>query len=232
MIRAIIFDLDETLIDRDRTMRQFLAGQLERFPALSKREPHPFVEECLRYQANGYADKLQSYIQACSYVWGHTADLPAALFTDFKERYGFEAIAFDGAIDVVQALSSSYKVGVITNGRTRGQMAKIESSGLREYLSAIVISESHGEKKPAPSIFIECLRQLDSPPCESVFIGNNPSDDIDPAKALGMSTIWLRNDHFVPPTHCDAIASNIREIPSIIEKISLQLFTPSPPPRS
>ncbi len=54
MIRTVIFALDETLIDRNRTMRRFLATQQERFAGL----PGNFANECIKFQNNGYADIL------------------------------------------------------------------------------------------------------------------------------------------------------------------------------
>lgn len=65
MIRAILFDLDETLIDRNETMRLFLANQHSRFPALRACDSDVFAAECLRFQHNGYADKLEAYSKAC-----------------------------------------------------------------------------------------------------------------------------------------------------------------------
>ena len=203
-------------------MRRFLISQHERFSKSFDCEPHTFAEECLRFQNNGYADKLGAYAKVYASTKALEPSLPDALLADFKELYGFEAIAFDGAIDVVRELSLSFRVGIVSNGRSRGQMAKIESSGLRDYLSTVVISESHGEKKPNPSIFRECLDRLDCPPFESIYVGDNPSNDIAPAKDIGMFAIWLRNDHFDPPRICDAIAENIKEIPHIIARINAQ----------
>lgn len=216
MIRAIIFDLDETLIDRDSTMRAFLATQQTRFPEL----PGDFIEECIKFQHNGYADKLDAYQQACAAIGVNDPALPLALFTDLRERYGFEPVVFEGAKKILHKLSSVYPLGLITNGRTRGQMAKIANAGLRAFFLAIVISEAHGMKKPHPSIFEACLEQLNVRPQEAVYIGDSPANDIAPAKALGMRAIWMRNDNYTPPKSCDAIAGNIQEVPVIIAGIT------------
>ena len=62
MISTVIFDLDETLIDRNRTMRRFLSTQQERFPEL----PGNFIDTCIKFQNNGYADKLGAHEKTCS----------------------------------------------------------------------------------------------------------------------------------------------------------------------
>ena len=215
MIRAVIFDLDETLINRNSTMRLFLTSQRKRYPEL----PDSFVDACIKFQNNGYADKLEAYQKACVATGTNTSTLPTALYADLKEHYGFEAIAFEGAVATLQQLYNDYSLGLITNGRTRGQMAKLDSVRVREYFSAIVISEAHGRKKPDASIFKACLEQLNCKPGEAVYIGDNPTNDIVPAKALGMHAIWLRNAHFAAPDSCDAIVEDIREVPDTIAKV-------------
>jgi len=91
MIRAILFDLDETLINRNETMRLFLVDQHNRFPALRVCGSDVFAAECLRFQNNGYADKFEAYSKACASVGIREANLPEVLFNDFKDQYGVTA---------------------------------------------------------------------------------------------------------------------------------------------
>lgn len=114
MIRAILFDLDETLINRNETMRLFLMNQHERFPALRVCGLDIFATECLRFQNNGYADKFEAYSKACGSLGILESSLPATLFDDFKNNYGGTAVAFDGALEVVRELSRSFKLGMKT----------------------------------------------------------------------------------------------------------------------
>jgi len=216
MIRSLIFDLDQTLIDRDRTMRQFLATQRDKFPEL----PERFIEECITRQQNGYADKLTAYQDSCTELGIANRTLPSRLFEDYKERYGMDAIPFEGAVETVNQLHGTYRLGLVTNGRSRGQMAKLCSSGLRKYFSVVVISESFGAKKPHPSIFRYCVEKLECELSECIYIGDSTKNDIEPAMALGMCTIWMRNSSCNPPESCTATADCIREVPDIVATLS------------
>ena len=168
---------------------------------------------------NGYADKFEAYSKACASLDILESNLPLDLFDDFKDQYGVKAVAFDGAIEVVKELSNSFKLGIVSNGRTRGQIAKLKSTGLAPFFSAVVISEDHGVKKPHHSIFNACLEKLGVTAQESVFIGDNPDADILPAQQLGMSTVWMRNDYFNLPESCDQIADSIFDIPRVLLKL-------------
>jgi len=220
MIRAVLFDLDETLIDRTETMRKFLLSQHQRFTALHRHTDKKYVEVCLGYQENGYADKLSAYTLACIDLNLSGKALADQLFEDFKERYGKEPVLFPGVFDTLSTLFQIYRIGLVSNGRTKGQTAKIEAGGIAKFFSSVCISESVGCKKPDHAIFLACLNELSVPPVEAVFVGDNPQADIEPAKALGMRAIWLKNEFFPEPVMCDAIILNVQELPRLLENIA------------
>ena len=155
MLQAIIFDLDQTLLDRTATFERFLKAQYLRFQAdLSAVPIDEFVASVQGCDNNGYTPKGDVYAQVCNH-W--SLDISDELLADFKEVYGQEPILFDGVIDVLKTLKTRYKLGLITNGRSRGQNAKIDNAGIRNLFSAIKISEEEGVKKPSPAIFERCV---------------------------------------------------------------------------
>jgi len=216
MIKAILFDLDETLVDRTETMRRFLMAQHDLFPELSIHPSAAFSDACLIHQNNGYADKLAAYASACMDLGFTDSSLAERLFADFKNRYGWDAVPFPGVSETLKLLQSEYVIGLVSNGRTKGQIAKIESCGIKGFFSSICISESIGCKKPEIAIFKACLDELSVEPHEAVFIGDNPVADIEPAKKLGMLAIWVKSAHFHAPEISDGVITDIRELPSII----------------
>lgn len=216
LIKAILFDLDETLIDRTETMRRFLVAQHGLFPELSGLSCSVYSDACLRHQENGYADKLEAYASACKELELSNTDLAAKLFADFKDRYGTDPVAFPSVLDTLKILQESYKIGLVSNGRTRGQTAKITACGFDSFFSSICISESFGFKKPDERIFMACLNELTVQPSEAVFVGDNPTADIEPAKKLGMFAVWVTNSHFSAPAVCDGTIKNVSELPDLV----------------
>lgn len=75
-------------------------------------------------------------------------DISEALVEDDKQAYGFDADIFPGVVELLEELAQTFDLAIITNGRSRGQNAKIDSVGIRKYFKVITVSEEEGIKKP------------------------------------------------------------------------------------
>ena len=142
---------------------------------------------------------------------------PSELETDFCERYGRHPILFKETLGVLRSLSKIHPLGLVTNGRAKGQNQKIDQAKIREFFSSVKISEEEGIKKPDPEIFRRCLRDLGVAPHEALFVGDHPENDIRSARTCGMRTIWKRNDHFPPPNQVDGIIQSLTEIEPLVK---------------
>lgn len=142
------------------------------------------------------------------------------LYADFKDRYGTEPVPFPDVSETLKILRGKYRIGLVSNGRTKGQIAKINACGISEFFSSICISESVGCKKPDAAIFQTCLDELSVQSNEAVFVGDNPIVDIEPAKKLGMFAVWVKNPHFPAPVICDGVVTNICELSSVVAKLA------------
>lgn len=219
-IRAVLFDLDQTLVDRDATFLNFLKGQYKRFSrSLNTIEQPSYISYLKTHDNNGYTPKQQLYEDACLELGLEIS--PKTLLADFNENYGYDAVTLEGAHDVLKTLRHDYKLGLITNGRSKGQNAKIDSAGLRPYFLSIKISEEEGIKKPAPEIYQRCLAELELPAEACVFVGDNPQCDVMGAKQVGMKAIWVKNLNFEAPESCDGVIERMSELPYAIKRISL-----------
>ncbi|MDA0790785.1 MAG: HAD family hydrolase [Proteobacteria bacterium] len=217
MLRAIIFDLDETLIDREQTMRGFLEAQHRRL--LYSGSASEFAARVLSFQDGGYADKRAAYALALDghdRDTGHLTSVTDALMSDFLENYGMDAVCFPDADVTLAELKQQFSLGLVSNGRARGQRAKLSSAGIGPYFDVVVISEEAGVSKPDPAIFIQCLSGLGIQPQESLYVGDHPVNDIEPAVTLGMYAVWLRNARFSEAPLAHGVIDHIRELPGLI----------------
>lgn len=82
----------------------------------------------------------------------------------------------------------SYKMGIITDGRSITQRHKLKSLGIIELMDKIVISEEMGSTKPNQKNFT-CFS--DEALCEYYYIADNPKKDFIAPKSLGWKTICL-----------------------------------------
>jgi cytochrome c oxidase subunit I+III len=82
------------------------------------------------------------------------------------------------------------RLGVITNGGTDRQRAKLASLGLLSTFDVVLISEAEGVRKPSAEIFRRALRRCQVQADESVFVGDHPETDIEGARNAGLLPIW------------------------------------------
>jgi putative hydrolase of the HAD superfamily len=189
---GVVFDLDETLIDRHASMLRYA----DRFWSDFQSEipvPRPeFLERFLELDGNGYVDRKR-FFQALAEYLGRPKPRPEAIASHFGEFAWNRPVLMEGAVDGCRRLrAGGVPVGIVTNGGSRNQRKKLRNTGLDELVDCVIISEEFGAKKPDASIFLEAARQLGIDPEASWFVGDNPMLDILGAGRTGFRTIWLR----------------------------------------
>ena len=98
----------------------------------------------------------------------------------------------DFAADVVGALALSYRLGVVSN-YPHGPVvaATLERFGLRRHFDVIVVSSETGWMKPHADCYRPALAALPAAPGRTLMVGDDLSNDVKGAKALGLHTAWM-----------------------------------------
>ena len=125
---------------------------------------------------------------------------------------------FAGAMDVLSELANTFTLGALSNGN-----ADIKRLGLDNIFSFAYSAEQVGAPKPNPDLFYAALTHTGIDPHQMIYVGDDPSMDIDAAKKLGLKAIWL--DHGKKPkgdAEPDHIIHDIRELPTAIAAITNQ----------
>lgn len=83
-------------------------------------------------------------------------------------------------------------VGIITDGRTRTQMNKMEALDILKYIDPkdIIISETFGSEKPSPKNYMHFMKSGQ----ECIYIADNPQKDFLAPNLLGWKTVCLLDD--------------------------------------
>ena len=97
-----------------------------------------------------------------------------------------------GVLDLLKTLKKKeMHMGIITDGFADVQKSKIKALGIQEYIDKIVITDELGGvqcRKPNPIGFEKMLKMLDVKPQEMVYIGDNPNKDFAIKKYLPIIT--------------------------------------------
>jgi len=197
MIRAIVFDLDNTLLDRDKSVALFVETQHERLKeALGHIPKQQYVTRFLELEQHGYVwkDKVYQQLEAEFAIenigWNE-------LLHDYEQEFHHSCIPFPQLTEVLRELKQrELQLGIITNGFGRFQMDNICSLGIDSYFEKIAVSEWEGMKKPDTRLFLNMADQLHVPPAQCVFVGDHPENDVAAAQRAGMRAVLKRSAQF------------------------------------
>jgi putative hydrolase of the HAD superfamily len=191
-IKAIIFDLDNTILDRTSTFKNFTVSFVEMyFDHLDSTEE--ILERIILLDQDGYKDKQELFSELLGELPWKVKPPVNELLDYYSKEYVKNAVLMDQAREVIQHIRKrNYKTGLITNGKTLIQHGKVDQLGIRDDFDFVIVSEEAGFKKPDPRIFEMAIRKLDLKPDECIYIGDHPSNDIEGAANIGMQTIWMK----------------------------------------
>jgi putative hydrolase of the HAD superfamily len=224
MIKAALFDLDETLLDRKSSAEKFLRLQYREVViaqfgyAVSEVE---YVAMYFRLEREGLLKKADLYSRMVTSL-GLPEDAAQLLFDHFQRFYPEMACPMEGAHEALQSLrADGLAVGIISNGEAVVQKRKIQVAGFSELANVVLISGEIGIRKPDQRIFELAATKLGLNPVECIFIGDNPIADVLGATKAGMAAVYFGTLESWPsklsrPTYC---SNSLLEVSRLIKKL-------------
>lgn len=223
MIKAVLIDIDNTLLDfgksaylaikngfEDRrfefnenvmtvfhSVNDFLWGKIEK-GGLTK-------EELFDVRWNMIFEKLSINAD------GHE-------FETYFRRYLFDsALPMDGAVDILKYLSSRYKIYSASNGANDQQINRLTNAGMIGYMQAVFTSQLLGVQKPDKLFFEKCLSLMNCACDEVIMIGDSLNADICGAKNVGIKTCLYAPNGDISSHDCaDTVVKHLNEIKNIL----------------
>ncbi|HWH69297.1 MAG TPA: HAD family hydrolase [Candidatus Sulfotelmatobacter sp.] len=173
MLKAVLFDLDNTLVGRDRAFRECVCAQFS----------DPAVRSQLFRLDQGVCGDRDALFQ-CWQRHSGTSMNQALLGRLLAERLQPD----HGLLQALHALSRHVQLGIITNGGSDTQRRKFQAAGLEAVIphGHLWISGEVGKAKPDPAIFLLASRTLGVAPETCLFIGDREQEDQAGATAAGM----------------------------------------------
>ena len=191
VITTVLFDLDGTLYDRDALLQELAAEQYRVFrQELRRVQRNHYVERLIELDDHGYGSKDDVYRQLAS-DWQLSDELRVHLTAHFWSSYDRYCVLASDTLNTLSTLQRrGKKLGIITNGNTDRQNAKIDALGIRPYFHVVTISEAEGVRKPDREIFLRTLKRCGSSPAEALYVGDHPHADVDGARGAGLAAVW------------------------------------------
>jgi putative hydrolase of the HAD superfamily len=221
-VRAVFFDLDDTLCDtigtRDaRARRAFeclcrIQSGLD-LEVLVRRALEPLAEPRSAVGVRGVLEELG------------LLDKEAGIAALEAIRHHYEPLCLvDGVKETLEDLACVYQLGVITNWDSEDeQQRKLRHLGLDSTFRYFVVSAAAGYEKPDPRIFAHACSLAGIEPCQALFVGDRLDVDVGGAKAAGMRAVWLNHwggalDGASPGP--DAVIERFADLPAAVAAIA------------
>ncbi|MBO0994140.1 HAD family hydrolase [Bacillus sp. SD088] len=215
MTKAIIFDLDGTLLNRQASVERFIHHQYERlYESLCHIPEKQYISRFIELDDRGYVWKDKVYQQMVE-TFSIKKVTWEELLADYVSNFHKYCVAFPNLIPMLEQLQGSLSLGMITNGKATFQLKNIRALNIEAYFSSILISECEGISKPDPRIFQKSANELELPISNCIYVGDHPSNDVKGAQAVGMKAIWKKDPYF-GEVEADYIIEDLAEIPLLL----------------
>jgi putative hydrolase of the HAD superfamily len=217
VLRGVLFDLDDTLVDgrtaADAAVVAWAAGHGVTGPQVSERWASISETHFARYQQRELTFTEQRRARVREFLSLTVTDSEAdVIFAGYLSRYEAGWASFDDAVPALRrARAAGLTVAVFTNGDEDQQRLKLGRVGLAEEIDVLVASSMLPVGKPDPRAFAGALAILGIAPGEALMVGDSLHKDVRGALDAGVAAILL-DRHGAHPTADVPRIRSLREL--------------------
>jgi putative hydrolase of the HAD superfamily len=196
MIKAVYFDIDDTLYDTsgfaELARKAALNVMIDAGLPLTSQEAYILLREIIKEEGSNYDKHFNVLTKR---VFGKEKPLLIALgmITYHNVKFALLRLFPDTIPLLIYLKNKGYRLGVISNGLTIKQWEKLIRLGLYHFFDEVVTSEEAKVEKPNQEIFNLALNRMDCEPHMSVMVGNKFREDIMGAINVGMTAILVNS---------------------------------------
>lgn len=188
MIKAIIFDMDNTLFD-------FVEAKLHACREITKilgRDEAEALYQYFVYSAHGYEshENIRDYLEERRLFSEEGFGECCRVYEEEKVRI---LKPFPGVYQVLEAIKvRGLRMAIVTDAHNGNALRRLRKLDLERFFDALITCDMTGQKKPSLVPFILAMGMLGTTPGETLVIGDSLRRDIAPAKTLGLITAYAK----------------------------------------
>ncbi len=236
MIKAIIYDLDGTIVDSMSLLREVFKLLLKRFKIVEEDETDFSVYEEMIINEGRNVFAHPSKFGWMKFLWNVGKNLGLsplgrlkfirAMKQEYIKREG-TIKPFDGAVEIVRNLHNKYKQGIVTYAKIKGTTNRLKRFGIYDSFDIILTADKLAnlkiKSKPFPDPILYVIKELNVLPEETIVIGDMDVDILS-GKSAGCITVGVltgvSSKKDIEAAGADYIIDDITKFPEIIDAIN------------
>jgi putative hydrolase of the HAD superfamily len=235
-VRAVLFDLDDTLLDYSGGVAELWAATCREAAGPAGLDGEALAIAIQEARTWFWSDPVRHRTERVQMLtaWGKIAgralagigcsdeELATRIAAEFHARRNAADRLFADARPCLAALRTrGHVLGLVTNGDRRMQRDKLARHRLADYFDAVAIEGEVGIGKPEAAIFQRALDELGIAPGDAVMIGDNLEWDVGGAERMGIAGIWLdRGAGVAPPSGSVSPRHVVRSLDEVIALVA------------
>ena len=225
MIKAVIFDLDNTLLDfmkmKEYAVKAAIAGMIEAGLNIDDEESYKTIVSI--YEEEGWENQ-----QIFNYFLDRTVGevnnkyLAAAIVAYRRAREANLLLYPNVNHTLVELMKAGIKLAVVSDAPSREAWMRIYYLNLHHHFDFVLTFDDTNARKPSPIPFQMALKELKTEPSETLMVGDWPERDVAGANNLGIRTIFARyGDSFgTIDSGADWDINDVYEIVGIVNELN------------
>ena len=225
MIKAVVFDLDNTLLDfmkmKNTAVEAAVSGMI--FSGLEVDKETAIQKIYSIYDSKGYEYQEVFDLFLKGTIGRIDYKILASGIIAYKKAKESSLMLYKNVNETLLSLTKmGLKLAVISDAPSREAWVRICSVNLEHTFDAVITLHDQGIHKPSPEPFKEAIKSLDVEARETLMVGDWPERDIIGAKNVGMKTAFAKyGDTFdTKNSGADYVLEDISDLISIIKRIN------------
>ncbi|MCD6477522.1 MAG: HAD-IA family hydrolase [Candidatus Aenigmarchaeota archaeon] len=191
MIKGILFDLDNTLIDflkiKKKSCEESISAMIKAGLPLKKTEALKILYDIYERYGIEYQKIFQEFLMETTGKIDYR--ILAEGIVAYRRVKNSMLTTFPHVIPTLKRLrENDFKLGIVSDAPRLQAWLRLVELKIVDFFQVVVALKEEGEEKPSKVPFLNASKELKLRPYEILFVGENPKKDIEGAKAVGMKT--------------------------------------------
>ena len=225
MIKAVVFDVDNTLVDfmkmKDAAVEAAIDAMIDAGLDLTHEQAHKKIHEIYHEKGIEFQQVFDEFLKS---VLGYIdyRILANGILAYRRGREGVLVAYPHVHMALLRLVRMGLKLGVVSDAPKLQAWMRLCSLGVDGFFDVVVTYDDTGRRKPAPEPFQKALELLKVEPREAIMVGDWAERDIVGAKTIGMYTVFARYGDTFGTQHsgADFEICDVLQLVPVIEKIS------------